>query len=147
MVENIGKIGEDVACSFLRDLKYKIIARNYQKPWGEIDIISKDTEGALVFVEVKTLKYRGVDEIRQIISGKFAGLKPEDNLTKSKLAKLKRTCQEFANRNPQLISNQIGWRIDLVTIALPRQQEIDVDKIQLTNIQNSCIIKHYLNLF
>jgi len=147
MAENIGKTGEDIACFFLKNLKYQIITRNYQKPWGEIDIISKDAKGTLVFVEVKTLKYQKEITIRQVKTGKFAGLNPEDNLTKMKLGKLKRTCQEFANRNPQLINNQIGWRIDLITIALLNQQEIDGREVQLTNIKNNCIIKHYLNLF
>lgn len=49
----VGKNGEDIAVSFLRDRGYAIHGRNYRKPFGEIDIIA-GIDGTLVFVEVKT---------------------------------------------------------------------------------------------
>lgn len=47
-----GTEAEEAACKFLKEKGYKILARNYSAPAGEIDIIAahKDT---LVFVEVK----------------------------------------------------------------------------------------------
>lgn len=57
----IGKIGENLACEFLRKNKYIIIERNFRCRQGEIDIIATDTESKeIVFLEVKTrtnLKY------------------------------------------------------------------------------------------
>lgn len=50
---DIGKIGEDAACRFLKKNGYEILERNYQKTIGEIDIIAKKGE-LLSFVEVKT---------------------------------------------------------------------------------------------
>ena len=47
-----GKLGEDLACDYLKSLGYKILIRNYTSPLGEIDLIAKD-RGQLVFVEVK----------------------------------------------------------------------------------------------
>ena len=35
----VGKIGEDIACRYLKDKGYKIIERNFRRKWGEIDII------------------------------------------------------------------------------------------------------------
>ncbi|OGH21590.1 MAG: hypothetical protein A3F31_01400 [Candidatus Levybacteria bacterium RIFCSPHIGHO2_12_FULL_38_12] len=53
-----GKNGEDAACIFLLEKGYKILERNFQKRYGEIDIVALDksnkNEPALVFVEVKT---------------------------------------------------------------------------------------------
>ncbi len=49
----LGAKGEDLAARFLRKKGYKILARNFKTPVGEIDIIAED-RGALVFVEVKT---------------------------------------------------------------------------------------------
>ncbi|MBI4684587.1 MAG: YraN family protein [Nitrospirae bacterium] len=49
----IGSKGEDLAAEHLKRKGYKIIARNYKTPIGEIDIIAQDRE-TLVFVEVKT---------------------------------------------------------------------------------------------
>lgn len=48
----IGRDGEDIAASFLRDRGYVIRGRNYRQPYGEIDIIA-EIDGTLVFVEVK----------------------------------------------------------------------------------------------
>lgn len=46
-------LGENAACSYLQKKDYKVIARNFRKGYGEIDIIAihQDT---LVFIEVKT---------------------------------------------------------------------------------------------
>ena len=52
----LGDRGENVAARFLRNLGYKIIARNFHCGFGEIDIIARDGK-ALVFVEVKSRKY------------------------------------------------------------------------------------------
>ena len=49
----VGKSGEDRVAAFLRSKGYKIIKRNYQCRFGEIDIIAQTGE-YIVFVEVKT---------------------------------------------------------------------------------------------
>ena len=54
----IGKLGEKVACSFLKKEGYKIIEKNKHESHKEIDIIVSDKE-YIVFVEVKT---RSVDD-------------------------------------------------------------------------------------
>jgi ribonuclease HII len=48
-----GNYGEDLACLHLLDKGYFILARNYTRGKGEIDIIARDG-ATLVFVEVKT---------------------------------------------------------------------------------------------
>lgn len=118
----IGQIGEDMACKYLKSKRYKIICRNYRQKWGELDIIAKAPDKTLVFVEVKTLQ-----------KSNFAGLTPEENLTPAKLKKLKRTASLFAGSNQELIDNQKGWRIDLIAITL-------------TNEEKCCDLKHYENI-
>lgn len=50
-----GKLGEDLACAYLKKLGYILISRNFSCYQGEIDIIAKDTfKNELVFIEVKT---------------------------------------------------------------------------------------------
>ena len=50
-----GKLGEDLACVYLKKLGYILISRNFSCYQGEIDIIAKDTfKNELVFIEVKT---------------------------------------------------------------------------------------------
>ncbi len=126
-----GKLGEDIASQHLKKLGYAILARNYKRPWGEIDLISQARDKTLVFVEVKTLNSIRLD--------KSNGLSPEDNLTTSKLEKLKRVCQKFANSHPELVDEKKGWQIDLIAITLN-------DLSLLTNSSKNCIVKHYPNV-
>ena len=50
---SLGKIGEEMAVTQLKAMKYQILERNYRCPLGEMDIIAQE-KGSLVFVEVKT---------------------------------------------------------------------------------------------
>lgn len=103
----VGQIGENIACEYLVDNGYKIIERNFRKPWGEIDIIAKAPDKTLVFVEVKTIKeYPGAE------------LKPEDELTSAKLQKLQKTASLYAGHYPELIKDDKNWQIDLIAILL-----------------------------
>ena len=105
----VGQIGENIACYYLVKNDYKIIDRNYRQKWGELDIITKDPDGTLVFVEVKTMRQS---------NAAIAELTPEDNLTAAKLKKLQRTAQLFAGFREDLIDEKTGWRIDLIAISL-----------------------------
>ena len=122
-----GQIGEDLACEFLIGKGYKILKRNYRKPWGEIDVIVRTKTNTLVFVEVKALR-----------ENPSAGLLPEDHLTSSKLDKLQRTCQGFIAENPGWVKGDRGWQIDLIAIKIPE----GADKPTLKN----CEINHYENI-
>lgn len=48
-----GDAGENACVKYLKRRGCKILARNYRKPYGEIDVIALD-KGVLCFVEVKT---------------------------------------------------------------------------------------------
>lgn len=125
----IGKIGEDIAEKFFLDRKYNIIERNARYPWGEIDLIVKDKLGILIFIEVKTIRQYGNESI---------SLQPEDNMTRSKIMKLKKTAEFYANQNQKLYDEKRGWRIDFLGIVLPAVKEGDM--CNLTNIYKNCEI-------
>ncbi len=114
----LGAAGEKAAAKYLEGKKYKIIDRNYLKPWGEIDLIALAPDKTLVFVEVKT------------VSGDTPMITAEEQVTASKLSKVKRTCELYANEHEKLSKN--GWRIDVLAINL-------VDK--------DWQIRHYENVF
>lgn len=124
---SIGKIGEDLACQYLIGKGYRILKRNYWKPWGEIDIIAVAKTNTLIFVEVKALK-----------ENSSAGLLPEDNLTSAKLAKLQRACRKFVADKPDLVREDRGWQIDLIAVSIPA----GIDDTALKN----CEIRHYENI-
>ena len=50
--QNLGKLGEDLACAELERRGYAVLARRYRMRFGEIDIIARDND-VTVFVEVK----------------------------------------------------------------------------------------------
>ena len=53
--KQLGDVGENAACEFLRQQGYLILATKYRSKTGEIDIIAREqNEIGLVFVEVKT---------------------------------------------------------------------------------------------
>lgn len=52
--QELGQLGEKLAKKFLEEREYKIIHQNFRARQGEIDIIAKDKDDTIVFVEVKT---------------------------------------------------------------------------------------------
>ena len=109
-----GKIGEDLACRFLRDQGYRIIDRNFKRTFGELDIICQDPDRTLVFVEVKTMKpfYNSAGNLVD------PQLKPEDQMSRSKFLKTAKIAAAYAASNKNLIQDDRGWRIDLVAISI-----------------------------
>lgn len=100
---DLGKLGEDLACKYLKKKGYKIVERNYWQPWGELDIVATSPEKILVFVEVKTVS-----------SPSF--ITAEDQMTRAKLIKSRRAAELYANGSKLL--NDKGWRIDLVAVTM-----------------------------
>lgn len=110
----LGKHGEDLAVSFLKKQGYKILERNFQKGYGEIDIVAKEND-TLVFVEVKTRT-----------STEFGS--PLEAITPWKLKALIRSCQFYKSFHPELPES---LRIDLVAISLSPAGGGGVEKIEL----------------
>lgn len=81
----IGKSGESLACSYLKDNGYAILERNFKTPTGEIDIIAK-RKGTLHFFEVKARHGFGFGS-------------PFEALTPVKLKHIRRTAEWFLAKN------------------------------------------------
>lgn len=108
-----GDYGEEIACKYLRNKNYKIIDRNYQKPWGEIDTITIAPDKTLVFIEVKTLR-----SLPYFKNSATKELRPEDQLTAQKLKRIQKTALLYAGENSKLINEDRGWRIDLIAVTI-----------------------------
>ncbi len=52
--KRLGRWGEKRCRRYLKSKGYRAIARNFRCALGEIDLITADSEGRIVFVEVKT---------------------------------------------------------------------------------------------
>lgn len=101
----VGKIGEDLAAGFLERKGFKTIQRNFWKPYGEIDIVSREKSGKYRFIEVKTVS--GVPHgTRQY--------RPEENMHPQKIRRLMRVIQVY------LVSHGTieDWQFDVVCVYL-----------------------------
>lgn len=105
----IGRLGEDVACQFLERKGFKIIARNYLRSTGEIDIIAEKGE-VVRFVEVKALSRENIDDI----SREMDGYRPEEQVHPAKLQKLMRTAEMYMNEK----GDQREYQIDVVGVYM-----------------------------
>ena len=105
----IGKFGEDAAAKYLKNNKYKIIARNVHSGHSEIDIVAsfKDT---LLFAEVKTRTY---DESRLSFG------RPADAVNKSKITYLIRGADRFCVENGDKYADHYK-RFDIIEVYLER---------------------------
>ena len=107
--KQVGTIGESIVSKFLTKRGFKVLALNYWKKWGEIDIIAQK-KGALHFVEVKTVSCENFDSaIKQ-----FDRYRPEDNVHPWKLRKLHRTIETYLSEK-----NVEGeWQLDMACVYL-----------------------------
>ena len=108
-----GKFAEDLACEFLEKKGYEIIERNFNTPYGEIDIIFTDKD-QLVFCEVKS-KYTN-----------NSGL-PEEEFNDKKLERFNLAIVEYLTLHD---INHDNFRIDLIAMQLDQNTRI-------------CKVKHY----
>ncbi len=105
----LGKKGEKIAEDYLVKKAYKILAKNYQKRTGEIDIIVENPQrDQIIFVEVKT---RNNDNFG----------KPEEAVNQKKIEKIEKTALMWLDENKK--TNTL-WRIDIITIELQKSQKI-----------------------
>jgi putative endonuclease len=105
----IGKIGENIAKTFLMKHGFSVVDINYRTKYGEIDIIAKK-DNTLRFVEVKSVKVRDFESINNL------AVKPEDNLTNDKWSKLVVSCETYLKHKN--ISHETKWQIDLACVYI-----------------------------
>ena len=113
----LGQWGERRSEKFLKRKGFKTLTRNFSCKSGEIDLIMVDSDGTLVFVEVKT---RASEDFSP----------SESAVTKTKKTRMLRTARYF------LATNEIEdrpFRFDVVTIV--------------TGEKGPAQIRHYENAF
>jgi putative endonuclease len=101
--KELGFLAENIAARYLEERGYEVIAKNYRKPWGELDIVARAGE-TVVFVEVKAN--------RQEFIGDF---NPEIRVDHRKAHKIKRTAMLFLER--ELGNMDVEWQVDIVAVT------------------------------
>lgn len=115
---SVGRLGEDLACKYLKSKGFEVIDRNYLKKWGEIDIVTRK-KGVWHFIEVKsvsrennaTLGVKGQKNVTQ----ETYDFRAEENLHPWKLKRLERVIQSYLIEKGL---DEVDWQIDAVIVEL-----------------------------
>ena len=95
-----GNKAEEQAAKYLEEKGYKILARNFSSPMGEVDIIAQDKQKTLVFVEVKQRK-------TNLFGGGLAAV------NKAKQRRITLTAAAYINKTK---INYTALRFDIITV-------------------------------
>ena len=106
--KRIGRIGEEIAMTFLEQKGYKILGVNVRTPLGEIDVVARQKK-TTVFIEVKT---RATSSLGP----------PFLSVTRSKQAHMIRNALVYLKRRGRVDSD---WRIDVMSVKLNEHYELE----------------------
>lgn len=135
-----GKLGEDIACDYLKNKGYKILERNFEMKVSrffksEIDIIAKK-DNVIHFIEVKTLK--------KMVGGCASNpdwfvcgsppatdfFPPERRVNFKKKQKLMKAAQMWLTKNK--LPLDIKWQIDIISVIINSETQ----KSQISHFEN-----------
>jgi putative endonuclease len=114
----IGALGEDIASKYLVGKGFGLIARNYRKKCGEIDIVAEKS-GLIHFVEVKTVSCENLPPAGITESDSF---RAEDNVHPWKQKRLSRVIQVYLSDNK--LGEETDWKFDVITVLLDEKSKI-----------------------
>ena len=108
-LSELGFFAEHYATEYLKSKGYQIIAHNYRKPWGEIDVIT-EKEGIIVFVEVKANKKD------------LPGFEPELRVNADKKCRMTRIARTYLvdHRYP----TDQPWQLDVVAVTFDKKRGV-----------------------
>ncbi len=107
----IGRLGEEYVCAYLKEHGYTIVERNYRIKGGEIDIIAGNGD-YLAFVEVKTRKPDSM------VSGFEA-------VNKRKRSLIIKTAADYCCKHPSVLQP----RFDVAQVIVSEAKLLSIDYI------------------
>jgi putative endonuclease len=108
-----GRSAEDLAVSLLEGRGYRIVARNWRRPEGEIDVVAEDG-GVCVFVEVRS---RTGEEFGH----------PLESVNARKRGRIVRAARLYLDAEPVQAA---GFRFDVVGVTFLEGKEAEVLHIE-----------------
>ena len=103
----IGRQGEAIARAYLEDHGYRFIEQNYNKKWGELDLVMKK-DGVLHFVEVKST---------ELDPDQWRYPDPIEHIDDRKIRRLGRAIRSYAAENGVLLRHGT-WQCDVCVVYL-----------------------------
>lgn len=117
----VGNKGENLACEYLVEKGFVILGRNYEIPFGEIDIICRKRWELLKFLTSKNDKTIHFVEVKtSFLSGD--SFFPENRVNYSKQHKLRRLAEIWLSKNS--LPYNTPHQIDIIAVSLNPKPEI-----------------------
>jgi putative endonuclease len=107
----LGAQAEDLACMFLRNKGYRILDRNWRRPWGELDIVAEQSK-TVHFVEVKAS--------RRLKPG-FDPVIRADGWKMHKVLRTAKTWLAFRRLGPET-----EWQLDVISVIMEPEVQIEM---------------------
>lgn len=122
----IGALGEEIACRYLLENGFFVKERNYLKKWGEIDIVAtraaersfvsgetKNCMETLHFIEVKSVSCEMPDNFSHET---LDNVRPEENVHKDKVKRLSRAIQSYIAEKH--VSPETYWEFSVIAVFI-----------------------------
>lgn len=125
--QQIGEIGENLACKKLLKLGFHILERNYTKQGGEIDIVAKKGK-KIHFIEVKSVSRENLDFVSPETS---LGYRPEENMHPGKIRRFVKTVEYYIMEKniPENIEYQVDLALAYIDITRRAGKVVLMEKI------------------
>jgi putative endonuclease len=111
-----GRRAEDLAASFLERSGLRIVARNWRRPEGELDLVADDT-GTCVFVEVRSR------------TGAALG-HPLESITLEKQRRVIRSARLYLADTP---TPAAAYRFDVIAVTFDPEGILEPDLVHIPN--------------
>jgi len=114
-IDDLGARGETLACWYVRQAGYTVVARNWRarSGAGELDLVAWDGQ-VLTFVEVKTRTSEATGP-------------PELAVSLDKQTRIIKAAGEYLR---QLKGKPVNYRFDIVSVSLDSRQDLEVRLIK-----------------
>lgn len=98
-----GSSAESAACNWLSSTGYRILDRNWRRPWGELDIVAQK-EQVIHFIEVKASVTRAI------------GFEPYLRANRAKMQKVLRTARTWLAAHH--CDDTVEWQMDIISVIM-----------------------------
>lgn len=102
--QRLGRLGENIACRYLKKNHYQILARNYRAAAGEIDVVARK-DGVFHFIEVKARTNESFGW-------------PEEAVNDEKFEKIAAVAEQYLAE----IEIEADWQIDILSLIIDRKK-------------------------
>ena len=129
--KELGNLGEKIARKYLERKKYKILSQNFERKWGEIDIVAKKKD-MISFFEVKTLRSAINGHPAEVgRSPQVSSFYPEDQVSLKKKRQLWKMAQIYLSENK--IPFDTPYQIDIIAVEI----SLDFKRAKIRHLENA----------